>query len=302
MNGPRRLPAVAVEVMESLYQHRLLDTGQLRVMHTPGTTRRWTQQLLASLARDGLVAAARGPGALKVWYLTEQGAETVEAIPTRAEPRRKLVSPAQAAGQLQAHTLAVSHVGIAYLLAARERGDEFGPLSWRHEIAHPIGRRPGRRQGELLVADALLTYLLTGDDTVAVEQRFLELDRATIPVEELVAKLGRYQRLRRYAPEPAVGEEPAPAWKASYPAFPQVQIVLAHKPRRVLERRLRLLLALYRSDSALHRDRQLRVSLCLLDDLTAHGPFAPIWIRADDPSRLVDWTGEPSTERGSGRT
>jgi hypothetical protein len=42
------------------------------------------------------------------------------------------------------------------LRAARERGDEFGSLSWRHEVAHPLNRgRPRspnadrRRRAEL---------------------------------------------------------------------------------------------------------------------------------------------------------
>jgi hypothetical protein len=290
MSASGRLPDAAVELMESLYQHRLLDTAQLHAMHTPHASRRWTQRLLAQLHRRGLVAGARGRGAW-VWYLTELGADAVEAIPTRAEPRRKLITPAQAAGQLQAHTLAVNTVGIAYLRAARARGDEFGPLSWRHEIAHPIGPPPGQRRGELIIADAVLTYLLASEQSISVRQRFLELDRGTMPVEELVAKLDRYQRLRRHAPDPVPGESPVPGWRSRYRTFPGVQIVLAGRPRHLLDRRLRLLLALCVSDAALRQDRALQVHVAVMEDLVARGPFAAIWLDARDPTRRTDWLG-----------
>jgi hypothetical protein len=287
--------------MESLYQHRLLHTGQLHAMHTPHATRRWTQQLLAGLARHGLVETARGPCALKLWYLTETGADAVEAIPTRAEPRRRVISAAQAAGQLQAHTLAVNDVGIAFLKAARTRGDEFGPLSWRHEIAHPIGALPGRRASEQLVADALITYLVCDPDgSIALEQRFLELDRGTLPVQELVAKFARYQRLQRHTPQPPPGETPVAAWKAHYPVLPPVLVVLAHKPRKALQRRTQLAIALYQSDPDLANAHVPPISLCQLEDLTAQGPFAPIWLQAHDPTQHVDWLGHnaatPSTK------
>lgn len=279
----RRLPAVTVEVLESIAQHRLLTTPQVHVIHTPHATLRWTQRLLATLAEYGLLAAARGPGGVGVWFVTDSGATAVEQFAvSRAEPRRKVIEPAHAAGPLQAHTLAVNDVGIAYLTEARRRGDECGPLSWRHEIAHPTG---GRR-GAQLVADALLGYLATDPDadSVTLHQRLLELDRGTMPVEALLDKLRAYSRLRAYEP----------GWRPWYPSgLPAVQVVLAGKPRAQLERRLRLLLALHAEDPVMKADRQLRVQLALLEDLTAHGPGAPIWLRAEDPTRRVDWLGRP---------
>lgn len=295
MSPVARLPETAVEVLESLYQHRLLDTSEVRAMHAPGASSRWTQRLLGDLARYQLVSSAQGRGALKVWYLTRAGIEAVETTPTRAEQRRKAITPAQAAGQLQQHTLAVNHVGVSYLQAARQRGHEFGPLSWRHEIAHQVGPRAGQRRGaEVLIADALITYLITDEQTVRVEQRFLELDRGTMPIDALVAKLERYQRLHDHTTQPATGGEPVSAWRTYYRTFPEVQIVLAHKPRTALERRLRLLLALYHSQPGLREQRGVRVSVCLLEDLLADGPFAAIWLRLDDPSRHVDWLSGPA--------
>jgi Replication-relaxation len=87
----RRLDSVAGEVLESLYQHRLLSSSQLRVMHTPQASLRWTQRVIAELASQGLVAWVYGRGRLRIWYLTEVGAELVEALPDRVEERRKLL-------------------------------------------------------------------------------------------------------------------------------------------------------------------------------------------------------------------
>ena len=47
------LPAVATEVLTSLYQHRLLSTTQIHAMHTPGRTRRWAEHVLASSPAAG---------------------------------------------------------------------------------------------------------------------------------------------------------------------------------------------------------------------------------------------------------
>lgn len=291
----RRLPWTAVEVLESIYQHRLLNTVQVHAIHTPDATRRWTQTLLSELAGYGLLDVSRGPRTLGVWFVTEAGADAVEQVSSRTELRRKVITPAQAAGQLQAHTLAVNDVGIAYLRAARIRGDEFGPLSWRHEIAHPTGAAAGRRTTDRVIADALLSYLAADADAVTQHQRFLELDRGTMPVEAVVAKLRSYQRMRDYAPPPTRrGADPEPAWRRWYPAgLPGVQLVLAGKPRPVLERRAQLLLALRDADPGLAADRNLHVQLTLLDDLTRHGPFAPIWLRVEDPTQRVDWLGLP---------
>ncbi|HEY4896584.1 MAG TPA: replication-relaxation family protein, partial [Solirubrobacteraceae bacterium] len=142
---------VAVEILESLYQHRLLTGSQINQLHTPGRTLRWTRRILTPLHEHGLIARAGGPHNYALWYLTDHGADTIEAIWKRAERRRRLSSPEQAAGPLRAHTLAVNDVGIAFVQAARQREDECGPLSWRHEIAHPISPARPRRPGELLV-------------------------------------------------------------------------------------------------------------------------------------------------------
>lgn len=290
-----RLPEIAVEVLASVAQHRLLTTAQVHAIHLPGRGRRWAQRILIRLERAGLLAHVHAPGGRRrLWHVTHRGGELAHAAGALEQPP-KLLSPADAAGQLHAHTLAVNDTAICFLQAARERGDEFGALSWRHEIAHPLTRGRGRRR-RVLIADALLSYLLIGEREVAVEQRLLELDRATLPVDRLAAGLARYAQLYH-----APGDAGAPAWRAWYPAFPPVIGVLAGGSRSVLERRRDTTIALCQTDPELARTPEVAISLCLLDDLQRHGPFAAIFLDTQDPERPGDWLGTPAATSGQDR-
>jgi len=291
------LPGVATEVLTSIYQHRLLSTAQAHAMHTPGRTRRWAEHVLAQLASRGLTAFVRpGRGGPRLYYLTLAGAQAVELVPTRVETRRKLITAEQAAGPLWRHTLAVNDTGIAFMQAARERGDDFGPFGWRHEIAHHAPSA-GHARGELLISDALLTYLAFGPgDELTFHYRLLELDRATVPTDTLAGKLARYADLYRHTP--TNGQPPGkPAWRARYPIFPDIICVLAGQPRASLQRRAQTVLALCREDPRLQRTPEVRVSLALLEDLQARGPFAPVWRQPTDPSQTLDWLGRPPGAR-----
>jgi len=140
-----RLPEATAKVLASLGEHRTMSTAQVRAIHFPERSVRRTQQVLAYLKRAGLVSyveARRAPR--RLWFLTERGADYVLDA-GEVERRPKVLEPEQAAGPLQAHTLGVNEVGVSFLRAARERGDDFGPLSWRHEIAHPLNRGRGPR-------------------------------------------------------------------------------------------------------------------------------------------------------------
>jgi hypothetical protein len=293
--GAPRLGATGVEVLESLGQHRLLSTRQVHDLHTPAASIRWTRHLLGRLRGNGLAAGAARPGGLLAWHLTEPGAEALEAIPSRAETRRRAVTPEQAAGPLQEHTLAVNDVGIAFVRAARERGEECGPFDWFHEIAHSLGPPPGRRMPEQLIADAVLTYLLRerGGGAASVAYRFLELDRANRSAPELARRIGRYGRLhRRTVPREGRAEGSMALWEHLYPVFPVVLVVLAGRRRDRLEERRRTVLALCGQDPDLAGTPEVEVSVCLLEDLLDRGPFAPIFRTAAEPERDADWLGE----------
>ena len=286
-----RLGTTSVAILESLHQHRLLSTDQLHALHTPESSQRFIQQILARLREAGLASSVRLPGGLGVWHLSDRGLEAVEAIPDRAETRHKPIPPEHAAGPLQAHTLAVNEVGIAFVAAARERGDECGPTAWRHEIAHPLGPPPGRRRSEQLIADAVLTYQLTAARKTSLHYRFIELDRANRSSADLAAKLGRYARLYRHTVTTG-RRKPVLFWTQLYPVFPTVLLVLAGRPRPVLQRRRKAVLALSGENPDLLDTPEVEISVCLLGDLIAEGPFAAIFHTATEPEKAVNWLGE----------
>jgi hypothetical protein len=299
--------------MESLYQHRLLSTEQLRVLHTPDATAGWMRRVLRLLAERGLADRVRAPATRSLWYLTELGADTIEAAGTLAEPRRRVTTSAQASGPLRAHTIAVNDAGIAFVRAAREHGDECGPDSWRHEIAHPISRSRGRRPAELVVADALLTYLQVGEGGgLTLHQRFVELDRGTArPAEQLASKITRYARLRHHAAAPvSTGSLARPLWRSYYRSFPQLLIVFADQSRERIQSRIQRTLALHESDPTLadtadaseHHADTVPVSFVTLEDLITRGPFAPVFLFAAHPGEPVDWLGRHPQTHGEAQT
>lgn len=298
MSEPRPqsgLPENALEVLASVAQHRLLTTAQVQAIHLPGRGQRWTQRVLVRLAAAGLIAHVHAPGGRRrLWFVTERGAE-LAASSGALDRAPKVMSPADAAGQLHAHTLAVNDTAICFLEAARDRGDEFGPLSWRHEVAHPLTRGRGRRRRQLL-ADAQLSYLLVGEDEVVLEQRLLELDRATLPVDRLARGLARYAQLYR-----ATDEHDEPLWRTWYPTFPPVLCVLAGAPSAVLERRRDTAIALCATDPELARTPEVAIWLCLLDDLQTDGPFAAIFSDFQAPDPPVDWLGAAAATSGDDR-
>ncbi len=299
----RRLPAVAPAMLAGLYQHRLLSTVQLHALYTPHQQVRWTRRVLGRLAARGLLDRVQVPRTRSLWFLTEHGADTVETAGPRAEPRRRLSTVAQAEGPLRAHTLAVNDVGIAFVQAARRRGDECGPESWRHEIAHPITHARAGRPGELLVADALLTYLQAArDGSFVLHQRFIELDRGTArPSEQLASKITRYARLRHYTGggASASAEVPSkPLWRGYYRSFPHLLIVLADQSNERMRQRIHRTLALHQSDPAKDHEGTVPVCFVTLDDLSRQGPFAPIFVSAEHPGQAVDWLGQPPPTEG----
>jgi hypothetical protein len=295
--APLALPAIAVAILESLHQHRVLTARQISALHTPSASLRWAQRILTQLQRRNLIERAAGPRGVALWFLTAGGAGTVEAGGTLAEPRRRVTTPAQAAGPLRAHTLAVNDTGIAFVKAAREHpGDDCGPLGWRHEIAHPYTPGRGRNGTHLVIADALLSYLQAAShESLILHQRFIELDRGTIPLELLATKLGRYTQARDYCAGKDAGGEPS--WRAYYRAFPAVLVVLAGQAPAAARRRIRRTIALCGSEPGSGRCGAVPVFFTTLAELVARGPFAPVCIAAEHPDRLVNWLGEPARKQ-----
>lgn len=273
-----------------LHQHRLLTTRQLHQLLHHDRSLRTTQRLTAELAGQELISSVRRRGGRRaterVWHLSPTGLEIVQRGPQGAEPRHKPITSQIAAGPLQRHTLAVNDACIAFANAARERGDECGPLAWRHEIAHPIGPK----RSDAVIADAVLRHQSTSPKgAVVLDYRFIELDRATMPVDQLATKLARYATLATYTP-PGTRQ---PAWRTRYLALPDLLVVLADAPRARLQRRIDHLASLSRGIPGLGRDSALGVWLCRLDELTEHGPYAPIFTRLDYLGRRTDWLGRP---------
>jgi hypothetical protein len=281
----RSLPAKAVEILSSLASHRVFSTPQVYGVHSPGAELRWVQKLLGRLRQEGLADfVISAHGRRRLWHATERGARLA-----RKAGRLEGTPPfgaELAAGPLADHTLAVNEASICFLAAAAERGDDFGPLAWRHEVFHPISRGRGKRR-RALVADAVFTYLREVGEEIAIEQRFLEVDRATLSVDRLAAELARYAELYR-AKEAKATE---PLWRESYPVFPKVHCVLTGAPRRALSRRRSTASVLLAADPLLSRTPEVSISICLLEELRQKGPFAPVFRDVRDPGRPVDWLG-----------
>lgn len=287
------LPPKAIEILVSLASHRVLSTPQVYAIHSHGAELRWVQKLLGRLRAAGLAGYARSAhGRRRLWYATERGVRLArEAGTLEGEPP---LAAELAAGPLAAHTLAVNEAAICFLRAAAQRDDDFGPLAWRQEVFHPLSRGRGRRRRSL-VADAVFTYLRQDGEEIAIEQRFLELDRATLSVDRLAAELARYGELYRAKEAKGGGE---PLWRARYPVFPPVHCVLTGAPRRALSRRRSTASVLLASDPLFSRTPEVAISICLLEDLRREGPYAPVFRDVRDPGRAVDWLGDPEAKAG----
>lgn len=288
------LPLATAEVLASVAQHRVLSTPQIRAIHFEGSSLRWAQMVLARLEDAGLLAFVPMLGAAgtprRLWYVTERGAR-VALSAGALERMPRLFDGEAASGPLQAHTLAVNDAAICFMAAARERGDDFGPLAWRHEVPHRLGRR--RRAGTLF-ADAVLTYLRLTESAVVVEQRFLELDRASLSVDRLAAELGSYARFLQ-----AEDEYGDLLWESQYPSFPPVLCVLAGGTRAVLERRRDTTAAILQAEPRIAGAAGLSIRFCLAEDLSEVGPFAPIFTDVHDPETPVDWLIPDPEEEGA---
>jgi hypothetical protein len=225
--------AVQRDALTVLYWHRLMSTEQVRRLVAPALSPVTVRAKLAGLRHDGLADRITREHRSRTWHVTPAGADVVEAAGT-VDARAYRLPGTAVAHLLQEHTLDVVETGLAFVEAARRRGDECGPLSWTPEVAHRYRERTGDRRG-VVIADAVLHYV--ADEARRRTQRtlFVELDRATMPVARLARKLTGYIRYHDHTP---AGTSRRPAWRERYPRFPRVLIVLSGAEQPVLERRL----------------------------------------------------------------
>jgi len=206
---------------------------------------------------------------------------------------------ARAAAAIIARASNGEQAPAAYAVAAlRERADAGGRVRVADRRRQRIGRvgcrNAGKRQ-ERLIADAILTYQATEEGATRFHYRFIEVDRANRPVDDLAAQIGRYGRLYR---RPSTGRHAALHWTRRYRVFPNVLVLLAGRPRPNLERRRRTLLALCRADADLTQSPELQVLVCLLPDLNESGPGTSIFRTPAEPDRPVDWLGRDGAGQG----
>ncbi|MEU5109657.1 replication-relaxation family protein [Streptomyces sp. NPDC021354] len=273
------------QVLNVLYQHRLVSTAQLHHLLTPHHTRaEYLRRQLHQLRKQGLVnvVGRRSHGqATLLWWLTDKGAESVEATGL-LPPRPYRMSPEAAAGPLQEHTLATVESGLAFVDWARRLGHECGPLDWAPEIAHYY--RDETRPGEelALIPDAVLNYVHTDSKQRTLLTYCLEIDRTQMTIARLAQKIHAYARYHQYTPQhSARGSRPArrahaPAWRNRYPAFPRVLLILTGASPSRLERRIADLRSLAAADPALS-STAVRAGVTTLDQLREQGPFAPVF-------------------------
>ncbi|WP_410599810.1 replication-relaxation family protein [Amycolatopsis sp. lyj-90] len=223
------------EALVVLYWHRMVSTEQMRRLIAPTTPIRTIQHKLLALQADGLADCLHRHHASRTWHVTETGAELVEES-GRVEARPYRIPRAAVVELLQEHSLDVVEVGLAFTAAARRHRDECGPLSWTPEVAHRFRDGRGRRQG-VVIADAVLDYVLDEDGRRSQRTYFIELDRATMPVARLAQKLRSYVQYHDYIPgKPSSAGRPA--WRSRYARYPRLLIVLSGAAEHVLERRL----------------------------------------------------------------
>lgn len=278
-----------------LYHHRLLSTQQLYEVVTPGRDRSFISQLLRPLKLRGIISFVhvRQAGAAKVWYLTAEGAAAVSRDNKCGEDRPYPITAGTAAGFLQAHTLAVNDVGISFFRAAQRRGHECGPFAWRHEISHQLEKNAN---GRYVQADALLRYVTSQ----AAFSFFIELDRSSTPIEELVAKLRRYATFYSYGPaQGSLLSSGVFGWRRDYVVFPSVLVVFKDGQRAVsqdgVQRRMRIVQRIAEADPQISAalDQGMHVGFTEFSVLEGKGPLAPIFqsLGADG---LVNALGERS--------
>ncbi|MFD7555217.1 replication-relaxation family protein [Streptomyces sp. NPDC059835] len=292
---PTTTDSRAHQALALIAQYRLLTTTQLHQLLAPHLPPRKIHRTLVPLREQGLIThTSLGTSShLQAHFLTPAGLAMVADWP-ELRGRAATGIPSAAAARLRAaHTLTGVRAHLAFLTAARTRGDEYGPLDWMPEVTH---RLPDTGGEDRLIADAVFHYTATTPRRVQY-RAFVEIDRATMSSERLARKLISYARFHDYVPQQAgrrgtVADQGSMlAWQRLYPRFPRILFVLTGATRTVLATRIQDL----RSMTADHdRVAQLATHVPLgatiLEDLEAHGPHAPVWTPLAGSAEPRGWT------------
>lgn len=292
------LSTLAQEMLPVLYQHRLVSTSQLQALLLPHSrTSRYLRSQLGVLRDRGLVSSTvrrqAGQGEL-LSYITALGREVVEGS-GEITPRAYRMSDKAAANQLQHHTLALNDAAITFVEAARQLGHSCGPLDWWPEVAHRMRDGQDRHTNRaFLIPDAVLRYTRVAGPRRELLTFFVELDRATEHPAVLAGKVASYLTYSQYRPGGTGGRE---AWRAQYPDFPRLLIVLTGRGENALRRRAADVRALLASEPRLERAGGLRGGITTLHQLQQQGPFSPVvtpLFGAPDPTDVLDTKGSPA--------
>ncbi len=292
-------PSRPADVLTLVYQHRLLTTRQIHLMHRPEGSLRSAQRVMSGLRASGLAKCGRSAVTDEaVWYLTDEGAAVAESG-ARARARRYRMTAALVNGPLRGHTLAVNEVGLAFMTAARRRGDEFGPSDWEHEVAFRITdrRAAGQSKKDLCIPDAVLHYTRCWAHGQELLARCIEVDRCNETVEKLADKLRVYVKLHGYRPRQPAGPVPG-GWRGQFLVFPKILVVFCGRSESAMASRRNTLLARVALDPVMKRagcpsdgKDPVVVMVTTLPELVERGPFAPIfWTPGVD--HAVDVVGD----------
>lgn len=285
----------------TLRTHRLLTTRQLWRLCMPHLKAKASGgsdipdgilDAVRTLDRLGLTAwtPARMPGKVRAHYLTPMGWEYTKG---KADNRSYRLTMQKAAGRNQLHTLRVGDVFGRFVEAARERGDVCGPLDCRRELSHECGIQETTlgyttSMPKVVTSDALIRYEDHSGERPKIRRWFLELDRSSLDLDEVRAKIEGYHEAVRWAGK----SDPDVRWNGLFPPVLWVVEGRAHHPAGELvedsrgpKGQIGSIIRTVREHS--HYVRQLRAvegeSLQPATYLTTYevfmkaGPFAPIW-------------------------
>jgi hypothetical protein len=278
--APTAAEPLRYQVVAAIAQHRIATTGQLCRMLRPDGTRQLMSRALNRLRSEGFidrtVLPTAGRSRTHAWYLTPEGSRVTRDLPIlRGRPPYPITSTT-AASLKTPHTLAVVRTHLAFAEDARRLGHEHGPWDWTPEVSHSIG------EGERIVADALMHYVVADSEQRRKLRAFVEVDRSTMSSERLAVKLIDYARLFQYTAQPIGQRRPStagPAWLRRYPVFPRVLFVLTGASRTRLQNRMNDLQAMVAQHPLVAvLAREARLGATILEDLEQESSTHAAWL------------------------